>query len=344
MSLKEEPQKGQQETGQYEGSEAFANIVLAQNESINPNTGTLNFFKSVVKLRGKRESINVVLDITYCPNSPGTFGLPEGWGIKLPHVTPGASVTVGGRTYAVDFGWADVKGYKSGLRYLNGHGVQFEMKIPALPLPSGKPGEYKYRLIQGDGSVDYFDATGKLIEHDDLFGNHIYYSYASGGSSPRNFLLDYIEDSWGQKIQFKYQPGSQMIIIAPDQGKTTFNLSSQGVHTIEDPVGLTTRFQYGSSPVNGRNILTQITYPTGLVSRFSYGRIEYLDKNGVSAWMPAVQRHRHLDSSGKTLALTDYRYGSLSSGRTYTGSKVGCKLGGLRDDLMDGSARHSGYT
>ncbi|MCJ1396751.1 hypothetical protein MMC18_009643, partial [Xylographa bjoerkii] len=121
-------------------------------------------------------------------------------GLKLPHVIPGASVTVGGRTYAIDFGWTDAKGYKSGLRYLNDHDVQFELKNPALPLPSGNRGKYTYKLLQGDGSVDYFDATGKPIEHDDLFGNYIYYSYASGGGGPRNFLLDYIEDAWGQRI------------------------------------------------------------------------------------------------------------------------------------------------
>jgi hypothetical protein len=228
--------------------------------------------------------------------------------------------------------------------------VKFEQTSPALPLPSEKPWEYSYRLLHGDGSVDYFDATGKPIEHDDLFGNHIYYSYASGGGGPRDFLLDYIEDSWSQKVQFRYQPGSQMIIIMPDGATTNLSWSSQGVLSIEDPVGLTTRLQYGSSPAGGKDILTQITYPTSLVSQFFYDRIEYLDRNGARQYMPAVQSHRLVDSSESNparttmLARTDYRYGSLSSGSTYTGSAVGCKLVGLRDDLIEGSARFSGYT
>lgn len=195
MSTAQETRQGQSKTAHYQGSEAFASVILAQNESVNPNIGTLNFFKTVIKLRGKRESINFVIDVAYSPGSVGIFGLPSGWGLKLAYVVPGASITVGGRTYMIDFGWQDAKKHKSGLRYLNDHGVKFELKVHLLPLPSGRRGEYTYRLIQGDGSVDYFDAIGKLLEYNNLFSNHIYYNYAIGGSGPQNFLLDFIEDS-----------------------------------------------------------------------------------------------------------------------------------------------------
>ncbi|KAH7025102.1 uncharacterized protein B0I36DRAFT_417141 [Microdochium trichocladiopsis] len=331
-------------TGQYQGSKAFANVILQQSESINPNTGTLNFSKSLVHLRGVRDSINCLVDITYNPGALGTFGLPRGWGLKLPHVIPGASVTAGGRTYAIDLRWVDSKGYMSGLRYLNDHGVKFEVKEPPLPLPSKKDGLFTYRILHGDGSVDYFDATGLPIEHDDVFGNRIHYKYISRGG-PQQALLDYIEDSWGQRIQFKYQPGSQIIVIGPDQGTTTINLAQQtGVLSIEDPVGFVTRFHYDKSPAGGNAIVKEIRYPTGLATRFFYSNMAYLDSTGVARDMPSVQRCTRVDANSNiVLTRTDYHFGTLSNGNTFTGANVGCRIGGLQDNLLDGNTFYAHY-
>ena len=323
-------------TGQYQGSQAFNNINPFMKESVNPNTGSVNFSVSLVKLQGKRSSIDLTVNLFYSAGFRGTFGLPKNWGLDLPYVLDGKSVTANGRTYAIDPTWTDVRGHASGLRYTNNHGIKFESVVPPEKLPSGQPGEYGYILKHLDGSIDYFDTLGKPVEHHDIYGNYLHYNYVTGdqeGPGSPTLRLDYILDSWGQKIQFAYEEGFEMRITLPDGGETFVKFSDVGVHAIVDAARNKTEMEY--APFNdGPNILSRIQYSSGLISRYDYVPIQYLNSEGSPRYFPAVEDFRYIDSENNIYQHTRYMYGREST-QTYTGAAIGCRVGGSADSLMD---------
>ncbi|KAF3903498.1 hypothetical protein ABW20_dc0109438 [Dactylellina cionopaga] len=319
-------------SGQYKGSQAFNSIDL-KNESVNPNTGSLAFSKNLVELRGKREEINILIKLVYSAGLKGVYGLPNDWSLDIPYVLPKQSITTQGRTYAIDFDWRDSTGYKSGLKYVNNHGMLFKMVEPPLRLPSNESGYYAYTLRYADGAIDYFDATGKLLQHSDIFGNYHFYSYVTSGVNAFGAFLASIKDSWGQTITFRNDQGARIRIAAPDGGTTAINFTKQGVSSLVDPMGYVTSFKYAN--LNGHGVfLYEIGYPTGLTSRFNYTWIEYRTPSNTQGYFPAVQDHYHLDGT-TVIAQTNYRYGAESNGLKFTGAGKGYKIGGLRDGLMD---------
>ncbi|KAH0435461.1 hypothetical protein CcaCcLH18_04853 [Colletotrichum camelliae] len=329
--------------GQYKGSQAFSHIVPGRNESINPNTGSLNFTKPLVQLRGITSSIDINISLSYNAGSAGAYGLPRNWSIDLPYVVPGQTITFSGRTYAIDEFWNDAEGHQSGLRYLNNHGIKFSQIIPPQLLPTDQSQEYSYKLQLQDGSTEFFDALGRPLARLDLFGNSLQYFYLqgpSGGILDPEPCLDYILDSWGQKIQFAYQEGLEMVVIGPSHTETTIAFSGQGVSVITDPLGYATAFVYTAS-VTDEQVISTIAYATGLTSRFDYTAIQFLDNNNTARYLPAVSDYYQLDANGRTLKHTNYRFGSESAGLTFTGAGVGCQLSGLKDNLMD--SNHTSY-
>jgi len=332
--------------GQYKGSQAFAHILPLEKESINTNTGSLNYSQTLVKLRGIQKSVDLTLSINYSDDLLGTFGFPANWGFDLPYVLPGKSATFQQRTYAIDKEWSDTVGYKSGLRYLNDHGTRFQQVSPSK-LPSEKPGKYSYLLQCTDGAAFYFDSFGKLLEQDDIFGNRICYKYVGGeDGTVLTKALASIEDSWHQSITFKYATGSPgmpyggVTITLPNETSTTVRFDKGGVRSIIDPADQKTTFTYQA----GQPIISEITYPTGLQSLFEYTDIEFRDTNGRSGHKAAVVKNVKRDKAdGTTYERTTYGYGMLSKGHTYTGFQIGCQLGGLQDSLMDGHAGSANY-
>ncbi|XDG01822.1 hypothetical protein ABKA04_001437 [Annulohypoxylon sp. FPYF3050] len=333
--------------GQYQFSQAFSHIIPSEHESVNPNTASLNYKASLFQLRGVRPSIDLKLHIVYSFGTVGTFGLPPNWSFDLPYVLDGKSVTVSGRTYVIDPEWSDVKGHASGLKYVNNHGIRFQKIEPPQDLPSGLPGQYAYRLDQADGSKDYFDEYGRPLEHHDIYSNFIYYSYqeaAESGVDGRNILLDYIQDSWGQKVRFGYMDGSEFVCTLPDGSSTTVVFSQDGIITIDDPASLRTVFEYVPFVGNSRKkVLSSITYPTGLTSRYDYGVTQYYDADGSTKNMPKVNDHYHLDVDGQVYSHTSYDLGWFSGGNTYTGAAIGLKMAGATDTLMDGDGKALTY-
>lgn len=186
--------------GQYQGSQAFAQNIPSD-ESISPNSGSVSFSKTLIDLRGKSTSIGLQIKLSYTPGVPGSFGSPINWGIDIPFTIPGKSLTSQGRTYIVDNTWIDETGWQSGLRYVNNHGMLFEHITPAQPLPSGRQGDFEWKLRMTDGSMEYFDAYGKVLEHVDLYGNSIYYAYVDSMADPLTAQLDSVVDSWGQPVR-----------------------------------------------------------------------------------------------------------------------------------------------
>ncbi|KAI1502368.1 hypothetical protein F5X99DRAFT_427243 [Biscogniauxia marginata] len=332
--------------GQYQGSQAFSHILPSESESVNPNTGSLNYRTPLIKLRGVRASIDLNLSVFYSAGTAGTFGLPDNWSFDLPYVFDGKSVTANGRTYAVDLEWVDTAGHNSGLKYLNNHGIKFQKIQPPQELPSGQPGHYGYQLDHVDGSSDYFDVHGKPLMHRDIYGNYIYYAYLAGpeaGVNHEEVRLDYILDSWGQKIQFGYQDASEMRITLPSNDAITISFSEVGIQSIELPVGLCTRFEYQPFVGDERMLLlSEITHPTGLISSYIYGAIQYLAR-GDSYNMPAVQSHYQQNQDKKFHRRTDYDFGGFST-HTYTGAAIGLNMAGATDTLMDSDGKALTYT
>lgn len=323
----------------HQGSQAFNHMIPGNGESVNGNTGTFNFSKSLIDLPGISEASRLRLDLIYVPRSPGGFGLPDGWTFKLPFVLPDKSLTIAGRTYVIDFEWADTTNYKSGLRYVNDHGMRF-LRHPSLPnLPHDFPGQYAYSMKVQDGTSYYFDTGGKLILQEDIHGTCVYYSYVSEGGSTvldRASTLKSIQDSWGQIINIDCQPGLQMLITGPDGGSYTIQYLSyrEGVSAVVDPIGNRVTFQHLEFASENR-VMSAISYPTGLRTQFNYVGLPYLDNNGVSRTMPAVQDYIHLDENGALMDHTSYSFFSDLGPATYTGSVLGYKMNSGSDSLMD---------
>jgi hypothetical protein len=319
------------DSGQYLGSQAFTHVASWKDESINSNTGSVSIAYPLIDLRGLKKNIDLAVDLTYSAGTRGLFGLCDNWSLNLPFMIPGSSLTVQGRTYAISSSWKDVTGYSSGLKYINNHGLLLQQFNPVRKLPSGEDGLYQYSLQHPDGSVDYFDSTGKPLEHDDYYGNYVYYRYRTG----ETVLLDYIQDSWRQKISFGYQSGSEMVITLPDGGSVTVKFSGTGVYTVVDQAGYNTNFEYTLFNPSKQSLLSKVTYPTGLQTRFDYTALAYIDQNGHSQNIAAVANHKHLDEQNTIMQHTSYVYGSASGNRTYTGAADNIRMGGLTDSLMD---------
>lgn len=321
----------------YQGSQAFANNTQGT-ESVNRNTGSVSFTKTLVSLIGIHENAGLHLSLRYSSGTSGTFGLPNNWTFDIPWIVPGQSLTIDGRTYVIDYHWADSAGYQSGLRYVNNHGIKLTPQGPPQPLPSGQPGMYEWAYRRGDGMTLYFDGTGKLLEQDDLWGNYIYYTYTHGelpptrsGSNTVSALLRTIQDSWGQKVLFGYQ-GSLIQLQSPDGNLTQIQFDATGVRTIKDPLGNMTTFtnvRFGTSYV-----IDTIQYPGNHVARFTYQQMAYLDSNGTTQHFPGVKEHVNLQGAS-IVSRTGYEFGSESGSRTFTGYGAGYRLGLTHDTLID---------
>ncbi|KAI3325198.1 hypothetical protein HD806DRAFT_553295 [Xylariaceae sp. AK1471] len=325
---------------QYQGSQAYAREVAAD-ESITPNCGTVGFSKTLVNLRGKLQSIDLTIKASFTSNTKGSFGLPPNWGLNISYTIPGQSVTAQGKSYVVDPDWSDETGWQSGLRYVNHHGMLFEQVFPSLPLPSGRPGFYAWQLHMTDGALEFFDDYGKLLEHDDVYGNSIYYSYVDPMSDPRNAWIDYIIDSWGQQISFQYDMDTSLAVVAPDGGKMTLVFGYQGVDQLQDPSGYITSFNYTTSA--NQTVIDKITYPTGLQSSFEYTGLNALDENGSSIELPTCSRHVHMDATGNQMSITRYIYGEATGYANFTGNAIGCWMGSSHDSLMDSNNQDYRY-
>lgn len=308
---------------QYLGSQAFNQLITAD-EFVVPNTGTLSVTKTLASLRGIAAGVNLNLGLSYSAGTAGLLGLPANWTFGISYLVPGESLTTQGKTYVIDPTWSDVTGYQSGLRYMNNHGIKFQAAGSPQKLPSGQPGSYSFTLTYNDGARDFYDETGKLVEHDDLFGNHINYFYTDQFSGVFSSRLDHLIDSFGQTVRFGYGPGS-IVITTPDGGQATISFSEQGVLTVQDPLGNVTAFTY--TAVAGQTVVETIVYPTGLKTQLNYIVLH----GGGQAAFPAVSDHIHLDA-GSVLDHTSYAFGTDSGGNNFTGGFV---MSSTADNLMD---------
>lgn len=316
--------------GAYIGSMAF-NQYLTLEEDINLNTGSFQINKSLVNLPGINNTINLNLSLRYSNAVPGVLNLPNNWSFNIPYVIPNETLTCDNGTYIIDSNWADQTNYKSGLRYVNHHGIKFEQIVPPQPLPSGNFGQYSYLYRYSDGSHDYFDETGKLLEHDDIYGNSNYFFYEDQFSGVLHNYLREITDSYGQKVKFEYSPNAFTVLL-PNSQKIVINYSSNGVENIVDELGNITSFTY--SEESGYSVIIQINYAVGLITQLTYTALSYRTSSG-DATFPAVSSLLHIGVNQSFLNNTTYAYGLNTNGSTYTGFNVDYMLSGSNDGLMD---------
>jgi hypothetical protein len=328
------------DSGTYRGSQAYAQKVPSE-ESISPNSGSVNFSRTLINLRGVTKAIGLSVRLSYTSGAQGSFGFPKNWGLEIPFTIPTKSLTSQGKTFVVDPNWSDQTGWESGLRYVNHHGIKFEQVFPALPLPSGRSGYYAWRFRLADGAMEYFDELGKLLEHGDIDGSSIYYAYVDEMAGPLTAKVDYILDSWGQTIRFQYDMDADLKVFAPDGGETTVTFGSQGVDRIKDAMGYTTSFSYLT--LANLTLFDTINFPTGLQSKFEYITLAALDQNGNQFDIPACSKHAHLDTNGKIVSNTIYVYGEMTGYANYTGALIGCRMGGSQDSLMESNSQDYRY-
>jgi RHS repeat-associated protein len=307
------------------GSQAF-NRISEVNETVIPNAGSLLLNLPLIRTTGKRDGIGLDITLSYSLGTPASLGLPLNWSFGIPVLHIGDALEINGQRFIVDPNWTDAKGYKSGLKYENNHGISFVDHISTNPLPYGAPGTYRFTYSEVNGDVSYFDGSGKLVMKADAFANYLTYAYTSNG------LLDYILDSFGQKTTFGYNP-NQIIIIAADGNASKINYSGHGVDSYVNPMGETTFFSYTSHA--GLNVVSTIAYPTGKTTTLTYISIAFLDTNNNQLSIPAISEVVCKDDKGAILAHTQYAYGTNSGGNTYTGSTRGYQLSSSSDGLLD---------
>ena len=322
------------DSGEYQGSQAYGQMT-SSGTSVNRNTGSLSYSKNVVSLKGVLKSIGLSLDLSYADGLSGSFGLPQNWTWGISFLIPSKSLTTQGRTYVIDPNWADSTGRRSGLKYVNHHGVKFEQINPSQPLPYNQAGVYGWRFQHSDGAIDYYDPAGKLRIHADMFDNFISYQYVNPLADPLTAVLSSITDSWGQLVKLEYQPGQGVYVTDPSGSMTAIMTSQQGIQQIKDAMGNLTSFNYQS--FKSRQVLYAVNHPSGLVTQVFYTQLEYLDQNGATQYAPAVQDLYQKTVGNVILAHTTYRYGSASNGSTYTGIALHYRMGGSQDNLMEGN-------
>lgn len=144
----------------------------------------------------------------------------------------------------------------------------------------------------------------------------------------------------GQEVIFAHEDGLQTVSL-PDNTEIVIKFNNSNAYALKTPSGLT-EFEYVEFD-NSRAVLQKITYPSGLVSVYEHGAIEYINTKGESGYMPAVESSRSLDFDNKVYRHMKYFYGRETDGATYTGAKLGCQIGGLRDHLMDDDDRAHDY-
>ncbi|AUR52806.1 RHS repeat domain-containing protein [Aquella oligotrophica] len=311
-----------QDNSAYKGSQAYANSLFI-GENVNEQTGTLTLGQNLINTKGLSEYVNLSLNLLYSSSATdqSILGLPRGWSYDISFVIPGKSLTIGGSTFAIDENWEDINGYRSGLKYVNNHGVKFERQVGTL---SGKSDTRRYEYVYNDaqGGHQYFDTDGKLLANVDRFGNMISYYYSSSGSVYHS-LLTSIVDSHGNR--YIIQSGSSAVTISQDKRLVaSFDFTDAGITSFVNAAGNKTIYSYD----NG--VITSIRHPSGVTSNINYTNISYKDCDGGQVKsLPAVSRIVH--SGGGVSDSVSYDYGS---GNNFTGYPSVC-MGSDSDKLAD---------
>lgn len=134
-----------------------------------------------------------------------------------------------------------------------------------------------YTRAMGDGSLQKFDLSGRLIYTYDKSGNYLKYGY-------HNSQLSEISDNQGRKLTFQYYPSKKVkAIVGPN--RTSASYKYKGVSDLEwVQTGLKNTYVYKYDELHN---LVEITYPDKSKKRLSYDKnkdwvTSLIDRNGCS--------------------------------------------------------------
>lgn len=195
-------------------------------------------------------------------------------------------------------------------------------------------------LTEKNGLKLYFNGDGKLMAKVDKFGNEIkyYYKEHTGVDNYKYLLIDYIEDTYGRRINFTYDDANNRIKVSITGGSITKNLyynfaivkdktakTLYGYHperdrvldTVTDFEGRTTTYNYEYQTVkqylrsidlnveednNMYTLLKEITYPTG--GKTSYTYVERIKGMGPDGRMELYKISSREDTNSLSMGMT----------------------------------------
>lgn len=134
-----------------------------------------------------------------------------------------------------------------------------------------------YTRAMGDGSLQKFDLSGKLVYTYDKSGNYLKYGY-------QNSQLSEISDNQGRKLAFQYYPSKKVkAIVGPNRMSASYKY--KGVSNLEwVQTGLKNTYVYKYDELHN---LVEITYPDKTKKKVSYDKnkdwvVGLVDRNGCS--------------------------------------------------------------
>ena len=329
----------------YQGSQANTQALTNLKENVNEATGGFTVSLGLLSIKGYLPlHLSLTYSAGYRAGVPGMLGLPEGWAYSLDYMLPGKSITYNGTTHIIDPFWQDDSGYRSGLKYLNQHGVAFvDDTSKTLPQSYRYPHyEYYYRYVLSfpDGSHDYFDAVGKLVARDDRFGNHIVYAYANPNADVFHTVLVSIRDSLGQTFRLSQQSG-QLALTWMDSLKRPHTqkiyYDDTGIRTYINPLGDRTKLTYITR--RGVHLIACIDYPGGLETTLDYQDLPFKwSEKGPTGSLPVVKEIIHTDLAQKKVVSDVFYSGYHES--NYTGYPY-YPLGKSSDNLLENNRKIS---
>jgi len=212
----------------------------------------------------------------------------------------------------------------------------------------------KWKVIKLNGDILYFSEAGRLLWHEDRFGNRIKYTYSTENGYPKIEITDTLN----RVVTISGQAGSNnsghtMVVSLPDNNSIYYNIADfdsvgRGLASTTDSEGNTTYYSYtlqdaftqiNNYPINpscdGENYtqymnLTTITHPTGAQTAFSYqvgyDRLRGPETPDFPSEIYRIVSRRDIvagnESDTKTFSYSNWFMVSPNSGLAQTGNEL----------------------
>ena len=121
------------------------------------------------------------------------------------------------------------------------------------------------------GDKLYFDAEGRMVKSENIYGDHVDYGYSNG-------KMVSVSNSYGDKIEFTYSGGKVISASAVTGDTVQYAYDGDYLTAVTTKYG-TTRYSYDTTSFGAkRNTLTKITYPDGTYIGYSYDTLGRVTK------------------------------------------------------------------
>lgn len=277
------------------GGSNASNFGGSAHFTINARTGGVALQVPLLHLPGVHNGISASLSLSYQSEDaisnyqaeggsvpPTAFGLPNGWSLNLSYIQTRSvnnqtyqELNVdGGQSYVVDPNWkttnpATGNAVSTGLQQYNKLDANFRELSDSEISVGGLTAQYQFANL--NGTARFLASGGLLIQETDRFGSSIEYHYVSDcGDDPAKARLDYILDSWGNRIDFAYPSNpcsaiqGEVKIILPD-GRTVGYVVEGQITQVIDAEGKIMRIDWRNAS-NIPSECSQFPVPTGITS------------------------------------------------------------------------------